>query len=77
MIHAVFIGWHWDVRLTCSSYTFHVQDIQSESFIFPFFNKTYLSRGRKTLDEMLAWNLDAHVMGGCHNYDSGVMVVLN
>ena len=41
------------------------------------FNVTYLSRGRKTLDEMLAWNLDAHVMGMCHDHDFGATIVLN
>lgn len=41
------------------------------------FNATYLPRGRKTLDEMLAWNLNAHVMGMCHDHDFGAKMVLS
>ena len=73
---SLFIGWHWDVCLTGSSYAVYVQGVQSESFPFRF--QCNLSRGRnKTLDEMLAWNLDAHVMGMCHDFDFGAKIVLN
>jgi len=59
------IGWDWDIHISPSGNAACSEDIKGIS-VATTSRMSYSTHQQQTLDEAVAWNLSAHVMGTAH-----------